>query len=259
MPEPVKGLPDLYDDVCKALVDAPFIEWLLEPSDGLTAGQLCSAVVWYAKRKKWYLEAKDYDPVAEEASTWRAIELRGNYPDPEGQFVMRHFDLAKGERLITTNSKIRPVVLLRRSVSDWWNPDNTMEHVESWLCLPLFTYKHRHNQAFVLRDQCLEHADRFYIPSFYGSSPGPHHESAARFQAIQMINVEHLTPLKHPCNAKPPPMARPFRLSPLGLRLMLYHFYTSLGCFHDLEEPGTEYALFKEQVGTMLAAAGFSE
>jgi len=169
---------------------------------------------------------------------------------------MKFFDIQKDERLITTNSKRRPVILLRKATSDWWNPTNKAEHVDYWLCLPLFTYKDRHIQAYVLRDQCLENADAFYIPPAYKTFPGVNNEeAAARFQAIQMIKEERLTACKCMCTTQKVKMSRPFRLSALALRLVLYHFYIALGIFPELENPKSEHQLFREGVEALINEA----
>jgi hypothetical protein len=251
----VKGLPDAYENTCRdlSLEQEGFTEWIRGPQDELISGQFVLGVAWYEKRHTWYLDEHEYNPWDEPNATWYARRLTGDYPPEPGSCVMKYFDIEKDERLITTNSKKRPIVLLRRTISDWWNPINRADHIVYWLCLPLFTYKNRHNQSYVLNDQRLNNLDAFYIPAASARYPGVSVESAARFQAIQMIKEERLTPCKHLCPADK--MSRSFRLSDLGLRLVLYHFYKSLRMFPELDEPETEYALFKEQINNLIDAA----
>ena len=135
-------------------------------------------------------------------------------------------------------------------MSDWWNPPNKADHIIYWLCLPLFTFKDRHNQPYVLNDQSLNNPDAFYIPPGTASFPGASEESVARIQAIQMIKAERLIPCKCMCSADK--MNRPFRLSDLGLRLILYHFYRSFNVFSELNDPNAEYGLFKEEVSRLI-------
>src|SRR5208282_971521 len=145
----MKGLPDLYDKTCRDLGDEPFVEWIQGAPAQCVQGQFCTAVVWYVKRKRWYLEEHRYDPFHEEMSTWYAKELARSLPPAPEQNVMKYFELEKDERLISTNSKARPVILLQRSVSDWWNPTNAARHIPYWLAVPLFSYKDRHSQEYV--------------------------------------------------------------------------------------------------------------
>lgn len=148
------------------------------------------------------------------------------------------------------------MILLRKATSDWWNPTNKTHHVDYRLCPPLFTYKDRHNQNYVLRDQCLDNPNTFYIPPAFKKFPGVNNEeAAARFQAIQMIKEERLTACKCMCTTVEPKMSRPFRLSDLALRLILYHFYKALGVFPELDSPKTEHELFKEGVGALIDEA----
>jgi len=250
-----KGLLEIYDETCYKLTDENFTEWKFKDPENLEVGQFCTAVVLYEKRNKWYLEEHSYDRFDESQSTWYARKLKGSYPPEIDQNIMKFFELEKDESLITTNSKIRPVILLRKALSNWLNPTNAADHVTSWLCLPLFRYKDRHCQDYVLNDQRLENLNAFYIPPAYNSCPGILEESAARFQAIQMINENHLKPLKCECRIKDPPMQRPFKLSKTGLELLLYHFYISLSIFKELEDTEACYQLFKEQINELIDAS----
>jgi len=251
-----KGIPDIYDKTCLDLNDSPFIEWILYKTTTFLPGQFCSAVAWYVKRKRWYLEEHQYKPHDEPNSTWYVRELQSTLPPSKTSFVTKFFELEKDEHLITTNSKIRPVILLNKKLSDWWNPINVSQHVPYWLCLPLFSYKDRHSQEYVLNHQRLFDPAVFYIPGFYSSQPGVEVESAARFHAIQMTTEAHLILLKRFCPIKGIEMRRPFKLSSLGLRLMLYHFYKGLNIFTELDNPKTEYALFTEQINMLIDRAG---
>lgn len=159
------------------------------------------------------------------------------------------------ERLITTNGKERPVILLSHSIDSWWNPVNIAKHEKTWLCIPLFSYKARHSQEYVLNEQKLAADLAFYIPSFYSNNPGVNNESSARFQAIQMIKEEHLVPLKRQCATICPQMNRPFGLSKVGMELLMFHFYNQLNLFPELEEPSTRYSLFKEEVNKRISIA----
>lgn len=250
-----KGLLKIYNETCDRLTDENFTEWKFKDPENLEAGQFCTAVVLYEKRNKWYLEEHNYDRLDESQSTWYARKLKGAYPPKIDQHIMKFFELEKDENLITANSKIRPVILLRKALSDWLNPPNAADHVTSWLCLPLFRYKDRHNQDYVLRDQRLKNPNAFYIPPSYDSCPGILEESATRFQAIQMINENYLKPLKCECRVKEPHMQRPFKLSKTGLELLLYHFYTSLSIFEELKNPEACYQLFKELINESINAS----
>ena len=244
------GVVEAYDEVCQQAENKSFYEWVDDPSI-LYPGQICYAPVWYEKSNKWILFEDNYDPVNEENSTWKVVKFKiDNFLKPTS-YVMKYFQLEKTENLITTIGKIRPVILLKKTISDWLNPDTYSE--DHWLCLPLFEYKTRHNQNYVINDQRFKIPDRLYIPPRYNAKPGIPLESAARFQALQMINQEYLKPLKAFCKEKN--MQYPFKIIDYALKIIMYHFFKNLNLFVELNEEGTVYALFVECVNDYIDAA----
>lgn len=258
-----KGILDLYDDICLDLSSAyisdggkfKFIDWILGNSSTFCQGMICNTVAWYVKTDRWYLDEANYNPIHEENSTWYAKKYSGKYPDFNSSNIMKYFKLEKDERLITTNGKERPVILLNYAQDDWWNPINTSKHEKNWMCIPLFSYKDRHSQDYILKDHCLNNPIAFYIPSYYENNPGVNMESAARYQSIQMVKEEHLTPLKRMCLTKTPQMSRPFGLTKIGVELLLYHFYNQFNLFQKLKDLDSLYCPFKEEVNRRIAIA----
>ena len=255
----MKGAPDIYEQTCRDLTSQAegFTEWIAGTPAGLVPGQFAWAIAWYEKRHAWYLESKNYLPQNEPESTWIARPFGTRYPPDPDSYVMKYFSIQKDERLITTNSKMRPVILLRHAKSDWWNPANALDHKDYWLCVPMFTYKDRHPQDYVLRDQRVLNPDAFYIPPATVTVPGvgTADEGAARFQAIQMIREERLEPCKAMSDLNGTKMRRPFRLSEVGLRLLVYHFYHGLKLLEELDNQESEYELFREQINALIDAA----
>jgi hypothetical protein len=248
-----KGILEFYDKTCQDLDGEGFIDWDLNSGGALAPGMICNAFSWYTKTDRWYLEEDNYKHLDEPNSTWFARRLGSSPPEPTTN-IMKFFKLEHGERLVTTNGKERPVILLRNEIDDWANPANATMHTHSWLCLPLFSYKDRHNQGYVLNDQRLNNPNAFYIPSMY-CGPGINAESAAKFQSIQMIKETVLKPLKSYCGNKGVEMNKPIRLTKTGLRILMYHFFKNLGIFAELEDREAEYLLFKEQINNLLDAA----
>lgn len=250
MSEKYKGLPEAYDQILGLFDEqSTFYEWILKPSQEFEQGQLCTAVIQYVKRKKWYLVEHNYDEFNEAASTWYVCELKNRMAksEPSG-FVKKYFDLALDENFIVSNCKVRPVILVNKVNNDWWNPLITSDHIESWLCIPIFSYKQRHNQKFVLNDQCLNSKDRFYIPPFYKDKPGLKNESAAIFNALQSIPSFNLKRITAPCSLAES-RCKPFKLSKLALKLLLYHMYIkNTDIFNAFDEVDDSYSCFKDLV-----------
>lgn len=247
-----KGMLEFYDKTCQDLGGEGFIDWDLGTNAAFSPGMICNAFSWYTKTDRWYLEEDIFKHLDEPNSTWFARKLGNSIPEPTTN-IMKFFKLEHGERLVTTNGKERPVVLLREEIDDWTNPMNTTMHTHSWLCLPLFSYKDRHSQSYVLNDQRLNNPNAFYIPSVY-RGPGINAESAAKFQSIQIMRDVSLKPLKSYCGNPGVEMNKPIRLTRIGLRILMYHFFKGLGIFDELDDREAEYCLFKEQINTLLDA-----
>ena len=254
-----KGIPDLYDRICKMFnPEFSFYEWIFQPEqDELQIGQLCNAPVWYEKSKRWYLIEDNYDPIKEEDSTWKAIIYSGKTKsEREPQSVVaKYFELEKGENLFAAPGKYRPVILIRNYCNDWLNPSNQREHIDTWLCLPIFSYKERHNQDYVINDQSFSNPDRIYIPPSYGQSPGMVNESVIQLQSIQMLRSEYFEPLKSLCSIKEPIMNRPFKISNFAMKIIMYHLLNNFNIFdifiQNTESEGRDdFILFVEEVKT---------
>jgi len=120
MPNQFKGVVEAYDELCHQAEQKCFYEWV-DDSSTLYPGQLCLAPVWYEKSNRWILTEEHLDPVHEEESTWKVERFDiENFPKPTS-YVIKHFQIEKGENLITTIGKIRPVILLKKTQSDWLN------------------------------------------------------------------------------------------------------------------------------------------
>ena len=258
MSQDYKGIPQLYDEILALFSDNPkekisFYEWIKGSSGECVEGQVAYCVVSFFKRKKWVLKEHQYNPTDEEKSTWYAEQLSARLPEEDSGYVKKYFDLEKGESLITNNCKVRPVILIKRNENDWWNPSSTAGLVESWTCLPLFSYKERHIQNFVIDDQKLK-SNRFYIPVAHTNQPGINMESAAIFESIQTIQSGNIRPCKSFCDADK--MSHQFRLSSMALKLVMYHHLVQTNSFKCFDAIQTEYELFKSMVNDYFLGIG---
>ena len=256
MPTDYKGIPNLYDKVLDLFSDkyAPssFYEWIdTKCAASLQRGQVCCSVIYYFKRKRWYLDECAYNDMEEEKSTWYARELFSRLPSPtQSSYVKKYFDLSKDESIITAHCKTRPIILIDKICSDWWAPDTKGNSVEAWMCMPLFSYKPRHSQSYVLRDQSLK-TDRFYAPQRYiDSMPGLDLESAFFFDALQTVQKSNIMPLK--CYSLANKISLPYKISDLGMKLLMYHMYKQNNILSDLDKFENEYIVFKSIVGEQI-------
>lgn len=248
MPSNYKGIPDVYQFVSE-MFGKSFYEWLPNGSD-FYPGQLCLAPAWYEKKCRWYFTDGDYKVLNESESTWKANIFTGEKPTLSNAYVKKYFELEKDEYLLGTHGKYRPVIIIKKYISDWPNPVNISHHENKWLCLPIFSYKERHNQEYVLNDLCFNKPHQLYLPQAYKVFPGVEDESAVRFEAIQMVNNKYLKPIK--CLNSQARLKQPFGLSEFALKIFTYHFMKHLDIFHaQLLSDGTkknEYDIFVEAV-----------
>lgn len=254
MPDPYKGIPSLYDTLLNTMDNSPnFYEWMPN-SEIYQKGQIVSVPAWFEKKKRWLLIDGHYDSMNEPESTWKAREFNTSVNEVEKTYVKKYFQIEKGENLVVTHGKKRPAKFLNYYHSDWFNPINQRQHVDYGLIIPLFSYKERHNQIYVLHDQAWENPSRIYIPSQYDEKPGVTYESSLHFHAIQMANVDYIEPLK--CLDTESRMNKPFKLSEIALKLITFHYIASMNIFDGYfssfveNSPGendhNDYHAFKE-------------
>jgi hypothetical protein len=248
MPEPSKGINELYDLACQALWDTTFYSW--HNNSGLSVGQICTAPAWYEKYKRWYLETAKYDAFNEANTSWKAIEYpqNGNIRENKRDIVQKYFDLGKNEHMLTTHCKRRPVIILKQSESGFFD---TLHPKIGWFCYPIFTYKPRHSQHEVLQDQALLNSIRFYMPRKYNNNPGIPAESVVHLDSIQVIESKYL----EPCFLENDEQKRklPYGVSEYALKMMTLHLYKHIGIVdafitRDSKEDKTYYDLFIEFV-----------
>jgi hypothetical protein len=252
-----KGIKELYQEICNLFDDKyNFYDWIFPPDfENMQVGQICIAPVWYEKKKRWYLKEEFYNPIDEKNSTWKALLYSGKTKEervPETH-VAKYFELEKGENLLASPGKYRPVVLIKKYKNDWINPAVEGSYIDTWLCMPIFTIKPRHSQDYVLNIQKFESFDKIYLPPAYKNLPGILNESVIQLNSIQMIKEEYLEPLKSMCIEKEPKMKRPFKISTFALKILMYHYLYHLNLFDILIESidtddKSAYTLFVDAV-----------
>lgn len=256
-----KGMIEIYDEACIALSEEPFYTWL--NSSEHTVGQVCMAPAWYEKNYRWYLDSATYNPYKEDEATWFAKQYpaNGTVHLTKPQPVQKFFQLEKDERMIATHCKRRPVVLIKKTGSDWFNKT---ESKSGWLCFPAFKYRPRHNQQYVLEDQALERPLRFYLPKIYKSNPGMALESALHLDFMQVIEEKYLQPVLIDNLLKKQRIK--YGVSEFGMKLIIVHLYKFINLIDAFiddssKEDKTYYDLFVDCIreGIHKAVQGWYE
>lgn len=246
-----RGYANLYNEVLSSIEDkTQFLSWY-EDAEFLQ-GVVAFAPAWYQKKHRWYLKNATDDRLDGDNSTWhvRKYPTTGREPNPD-HIVMRHFDLEEGENMITTHGKRRPVILINKYCYDWMHPRTASQHETTWLCIPVFSYKGRHTDEYIINDQRLLNPGQFFMPISYNGIAGFEEVCCAHLNAMQVIPEKYLTIFKHRGFDKG------LILSPLASKLVIYHHVSNMNVLNSFlqdspsDEP-TQYDLFKEAVNLAL-------
>lgn len=229
----LKGIEGLYEYCC----DNSFYEWVFpiqgSPPSEITERCICNAPVWYNDSESLTLIESYYDSIDESNSTWKL----SNFSSGKSEKRLPHrpyklFQLESDDDLVVVKCKIRPVLLIKKIISDWTHPNNTARMFNTWLCLPIFSYKPRHSQKYVITDQELKRQHHFYFPP---GTPGLDHESVGKLIELQFIPERNLTPFKKMCEIGNINMNRPVCLSEKAFHAVLGH---TVGFFPSIEISG---------------------
>ena len=219
-----KGIIKLYQNYFEEYIGSSFYEY--ENNDDFVDGKICVAPACYEKEHRWYLtcERDDYNAYMESESKWKALLYPEDNTKPTpNRYMMKYFSLGQDENLVIIHGKERPVLLIKNYTDDFYNPSSEGYHKDAWICIPIFSYKKRHNQSYVYRDQELNNPTRFYMPIAFDQNPGMEVESVLRFGYTQMIEKKYIHEYK--IYSKKDKMKKSIRLSKEAFSLMLYHFY----------------------------------
>ena len=240
-----KGVANLYEYCC----DGQFYDWVFPEEPGnlppnVDYKHICMAPVFYKEDEILTLIEDKYDPIREEESTWKIANFRdGTRHDRFPHRPYKLFQLETADDLMILKCKIRPVLVIKKIESDWRIPYKYFS--SNWLCLPLFSYKNRHSQRYVLSDQKLEVPHRFYFP--FGN-PGLDEECAGLINELQCIPQANLYPKKCFCSIGDPKMNRPIRLSDKAFQAVNGHIASLLPEITVSGESLEWYDFFKELV-----------
>jgi len=254
MPEQYKGFPEYYNQCLVALFGHPFFEWKLDHIYDLEAGQICETVVNYNVDKTYQLILDHHEPMSEFDSTWKLAPLSCRMPIRNER--LQAFNLETNERFIIRRSKLRYIILLSKVEDDFFIPNNKDKILKNWIILPLFTYKHKHTQSFILNDQRLLSPNRFYVPPSFTVGLRLPEESAARYNLIQQSVDRDIHPISALNDALK--MQKGIKISKEALKLMVYHYFKNLNILNDLNEGSdsieSQYDVFKSVVNELIDA-----
>jgi len=240
-----KGIISLYDYCC----DNNFYEWFFSEEyksrdQRIFPRLICMAPVYFKDDGILTLKEEVFDPNEERNSTWKITDFdEGPRNSRLPHRPYKEFQLEKDDDLMVLKCKIRPVLAIKELKCDWRMPYK--HFMKFWLCLPIFSYRPRHPQSFVISDQRLEAPIRFYFPP---GTPGLAEEGAALISGLQCIPERNLYPYKCFCDLGDTPMDRPVKLGDYAFKAVVGHLSKLLP---EIEISGSSkewYDFFKELV-----------
>lgn len=207
MPEQsVRGIVEWIDNLCSC----DFYEEIASNDTNFHIGKFMKGHIKYPLTAfPKVLEQETYDPESELNSIFKIADYN---PSSANQRLrpIKQLNLRSTDRLYIVPGKIRTVILLR-IIENIWMED---EMVNLALCLPTASFKPYHHTSFILNIQLFGYPQYFYIKS---SDKGAREESAARFDLIQYLPLDHLEPVKNDNSNSN------FKLSSFMLKFMFNH------------------------------------
>ena len=248
----LKGIAGLYEACC----DGSFYEWVIPKSIAAGGGvtqtaerRICMAPVWYNDDEALTLIEDRYDSMDELQSTWKLCHFSKGLRErrlPHRPYKL--FNLETDDDLVVVKCKIRPVLLIRDVSSDWRVPGNMARLHHTWLCLPIFTYKPRHSQTYVLKDQSLQLPHHFYFPP---GTPGLDEEGVGKLTELQFIPEQNILARKKMCDAER--MQLPFCLTEEAYQSVIGHMARLLPDIEISAKAKEWYDFFVELVNEEIA------
>jgi len=160
-----------------------FYKFIDPPADptrrDIIPGQLVVAHNVYPTEQPWIIEVLHYHPTNESLCQYRV--KRYSASEDRSHMPIAELGLRMDENYYLYIGKERPLIVVREIRSRWLNP----LHDEGLVaCVPIFSFKPRHNEVFRLKSMGFCYPNLFYLPS---DPNGCTEEGAARFELMQPI------------------------------------------------------------------------
>jgi len=168
-----EGLSNLLCSNYYKFLDPP----LSSPSPPIP-GQLVVAHAVYPPTDPWVLKVINYNAVDESKSQYVAKRYEA---DDRSHMPIAELGLRSDENYYLYKGKERPLIVVRGIGSRWLNP---LYDESLYACIPILSFKPRHNDEFRIKTMGFCNPDLFYLPP---DANGCTEEGAARFELMQPI------------------------------------------------------------------------
>jgi hypothetical protein len=145
----------------------------------LIPGQLVVAHNVYPPEEPWIVEVLHYHPTDEARCNYRVKRFSAR--EDRSHMPIAELGLRTDENYYLYIGKERPLIVVREVGSRWLKPLFDEGLVA---CVPIFSFKPRHNEVFRIKSMGFCYPSLFYLPS---DPNGCTEEGAARFELMQPI------------------------------------------------------------------------
>lgn len=227
------------------LGDSPYEELDIADRMAFKMGQIYWTPIKYPFTPPIVLKTDKYDPTDESKTTFMLCQY--NVDDTSQQLPIKSMKLRSDDRLFILQGKKRLAIVLGACETNWGYNHILEKGKEEKLvlCLPIFPFKNRHDQKFIIDVQKFDYPNYFYIIPSPGSGL---EEGAARLELIQPIHKGDMQPYKS-VNEKP------LKLSDSLMKMLVYHIsrYFALNTLNELDDDLNAYRqIINEKLKSMV-------
>lgn len=144
----------------------------------LIPGQIVSAHTVYPPGEPWIIQVVNYSPQDESRSQFRVKRYES---DDRSHMPIAELGLRSDENYYAYIGKERPLIVVQEVGSRWLN---RLYDEALVLCVPIFSFKPRHDDTFRIEAMGFCYPNLFYLPS---DPSGCAEEGAGRFELTQPI------------------------------------------------------------------------
>lgn len=154
-------------------------------------GQLCFTHVVYPQPYPRILKPEKINSRDETKSTFA---IKPYSSGDEKHYPIKILNLRTDEMFYIYTGKMRSAIILGYIESEWFESKQNV-----LLCAPIFSFKDRHSQEFIIKTQTFIYPSLFYLPA---NPRGCYEESAVRFELIQPIMDGYIQPYRNKIDNK---------------------------------------------------------
>jgi len=189
-------------------------------------GQIVYAIISYPTQKDIkMLNVVSYDPTQAEKAKYEIVDFNFKKFSNSSHRPIHGDNLEHDEIYVLQKGKMRPCVILNKVQSIF---DNSLYPENIYLCAPIFSFKEKHEDKYMLDILKFSIEDCFFLPK---DTKGLKNHSVVRFSRILPLHFKNLEPYSCLLERK-----KPLALSDEAFNLLVYHLSNYLSVSRKTDE-----------------------